>query len=56
MKIATIVKKLEEHKSRIAKDRDALTEFIDELDSLRENYNEAYDDISRAIDHLSEQV
>ena len=56
MKLATMIKQLEKHRERIGKDRDALREFQDEVESLRETCERAYEDLSCAIEALSEQA
>lgn len=45
---------LEKHRDRIGKERDALAETLDEMQALKENCDDAYDNITRAIDALSE--
>lgn len=54
MNFKSIIKKLEKHRDQIGKDRDALSEYLDELTGLKESCDSAYDDIQRAIDSLSE--
>lgn len=39
--------------ARIAKDRDALRELIEEMEPLKESCDEAVDDLERAADVLS---
>ncbi|WP_407305370.1 hypothetical protein [Acinetobacter sp.] len=55
-KIESILKGIDKHMAQIAKDRDKLDEFIDELVGLKENCDEAYDHLQRARDALSEMV
>ena len=56
MKVATIIKKIEVHKTRIAKERDQLRDLISELEGLNEICASAHDDLEYAIDKLSELV
>ena len=52
----SIIKTIDKHMAKIAKDRDKLDDFIDELNSLRDDCDEAYDHLQRARDCLSELV
>jgi len=56
MRIATMIKQLEKHRDRIGKERDSLREFLDEVESLKETCDRAYEGIQCAIDALSEQA
>ena len=55
-KIESINKGLDKEMAKVAKCRDDLDAFIDELTSLREDCAEAYDCLQRARDALSEMV
>jgi len=55
-KTQSIIKGIDKHMKQIAKDRDKLDEFIDELTSLKEDCDEAHDCLQRARDALSELV
>ena len=39
---------------RIAKERDRIRDLLDEYETIKENCDEAIDDIERAVDKLSE--
>jgi len=56
MKLAMMIKQLEKHRDKIGKDRDALRDFLDEVESLKETCDRAYQDLECAIDALSEQA
>ena len=56
MKLKTIIKKIELHKTRIAKERDQLRDLIMELEGLEESCASAHDDLEYAVDKLSEMV
>lgn len=56
MKLATMIKQLEKHRDKIGKDRDALRDFLDEVESLKETCDRAYEDLQCAIEALSEQA
>lgn len=56
MKVSTIIKKIEAHKARIAKDRDSLRDLIMELEGLQDICASAHDDLEYAVDKLSELV
>ena len=56
MNVKQIIKKLEMHKARIAKERDAMREFFDEVESLLDDWNGAEEDLESAIDRLSRLV
>jgi hypothetical protein len=45
---------LQQHLEAVGKERDALRSDIDEMEALEECCEEAYDNIQRAIDALSE--
>jgi len=53
---AAMIKKLERAKATLAKDRDALRDLFDELETLKEDCEEAYDSLENAIDALSRLV
>lgn len=53
-KVQTILKVLEKHRERIGKERDSLRDLEGEITDLKETCERAYDDISCAIDALSE--
>lgn len=50
------IKQIEKHMARVAKERDSLDVFIDELEGLKENCLEAYDNLQCARDALSQLV
>jgi hypothetical protein len=56
IKLGTIYKNIESHQKAIAKRRDKLDEFIDELSGLRECCDQAWNDLQSARDSLSEYV
>lgn len=56
MNIKTMIKQLEKLRERVAKDRDALREFEADVENLRETCERAYEDLSCAIEALSEQA
>ena len=51
-----IIVEIEKHKKQIGADRDGLEELIGELEGLRDDCSEAWDDLYMAIDALSRQV
>lgn len=55
-KIQSIIKGIDKHMKQVAKERDALDDFIDELTSLKEDCNNAHDCLQDARDALSEMV
>jgi septal ring factor EnvC (AmiA/AmiB activator) len=55
-KINSIRKQIEKHKNVIAKERDALRDLINEIDSLEEDCREAVDSLEYAADALSRLV
>jgi len=55
-KIESIVKNIDKHMAKVASDRDKLDEFIDELEQLKEDCTEAYDNLTDARDALSRLV
>ena len=55
-KIKSVIRKLEAVKKRLAKDRDLFREVESEASELGDQCQEACDDITRAIDTLSQQV
>jgi hypothetical protein len=56
MKIAQIIKQIEKRRDAVGMERDRLDALIGELTDLKENCEEAWDDLQRARDALSEQV
>ena len=52
--INSIMKKIEKHRDAVARDRDALDNAIAELEGLRGTCDEAWDNLQRARDALSE--
>lgn len=55
-KLQSITKSIEKHMERIAADRDKLDDFIDTLQALKEDCDNAYDALITARDALSELV
>lgn len=55
-KIESIIKVIDKHMAAVAKERNNLDDFINELDYLKENCREAYDSLQDARDALSELV
>ncbi len=53
-KIQSITKNIEKHMAKIAQDRDKLDDFIDTLTALKEDCDNAYDNLVDARDSLSE--
>lgn len=53
-RVASLQKQLNGCGLRIAKERDRIRDLIDEYASIKENCDEAIDDIERAADRLSE--
>jgi len=51
-----IISEIEKHKKQIGADRDGLEELIEDLEGLRDDCSEAWDDLHMAIDALSRQV
>lgn len=51
-----MAKLLQQHRDRLAKVRDDLRDFKDELDALEDAQTRAIDDLDNAIWTLSEQV
>jgi len=49
-------KVLKKHQDAVAKQRDSLDDTLQELNMLRENCSQAWDDMQSARDHLSELV
>ena len=56
MNAAKIVKGIDAKMAKVAKVRDELDDFIDTLTGLREGCNEAWENLHRARDALSEMV
>ena len=54
MEVADILKELEKRREAVGRERDALDDLSSEVDGLRETCQAAFDDISLAIEHLSE--
>jgi hypothetical protein len=54
--IKSMIAKLERYKRDLAKTRDALRDLEWEMQAHADNAEEAMDDLSLAIDHLSELV
>ena len=50
------LKKIEESKTRIAKERDKLRDLIGEIEGLADNCDTAVEDLEHAADSLSELV
>ena len=55
-KTGSIIKEIDKHMAKVGKARDDLDTFIDELSSLKEDCSEAWDNLQRARDALSEMV
>ena len=55
-KIKSIIKGIDKHMAQVAKERDQLDTFIDELSSLKEDCSNAWDSLQDARDALSEMV
>ena len=51
-----IIAEIEKHKKQLAADRDGLNELVMELEMLREDCQEAYDELCSAVELLSRQV
>jgi hypothetical protein len=56
MKILQITKQIEKRRDAVGMERDRLDVLIGELTDLRENCEEAWGNLQRALDALSEQV
>jgi hypothetical protein len=56
MKKSKIIKEIEKHMKAVAKERDALDEFISNLESLEEDCERAYQSLECARDDLSRLV
>jgi len=54
--IKNCIKRLEKEKELLAKRRDSIREYLDELNDLDENCSSAIEDIQCAVDKLSELV
>lgn len=54
--IVSIKRKIERAKVRIGKERDALRDLVDELDSLHDDCSEAFESLEVAVDALSRLV
>lgn len=54
--IKNCIKRLEKEKDLLAKRRDSIREFLNELEELDENASRAIEDIECAVDKLSELV
>lgn len=54
--INTAIKQIEKRMVAVGKERDKLDDLIGELEHLKENCREAYYDLQRARDSLSELV
>jgi predicted nucleic acid-binding Zn-ribbon protein len=54
--IKNCIKRLEKEKDLLAKRRDSIREYLDELSELDENCQSAIEDIECAVDKLSELV
>jgi predicted nucleic acid-binding Zn-ribbon protein len=54
--IKNCIKRLEREKDILAKRRDSIREFLDELQELDDNCSSAIEDIECAVDKLSELV
>lgn len=54
--IAKWDKEIKKHQDRVAKTRDDLDEYIEELEGLKESCRKAWDDLQSARDALSELV
>lgn len=54
--IKSINKKIENHQQAVAKERDRLDAFIDELEGLKHSCDQAWDALQDARDALSELV
>ena len=54
MTMKQIVKKIEKHRDKIGKERDALREILYEIEPLIESCDDAIRDLNYAIDRLSE--
>ncbi len=53
---AKIVKNIEKHMNQIGKERDSLDDMIDQLNSLKEDCEQAWDCLQEARDALSRMV
>lgn len=54
--IKNCIKRLEKEKDLLAKRRDSIREFLNELEDLADNCDAAIEDIECAVDKLSEFV
>jgi len=54
--IRKVIKQIEAHKAKVAKERDALREILDGIADLDDSFSRAIDDLDSAIDALSELV
>lgn len=54
--INNAIKEINKRMVAVGKERDKLDDLIGDLEGLRENCREAYDDLQRARDSLSELV
>jgi hypothetical protein len=54
--INNAIKQIDKRMIAVGKERDKLDDLIGELEHLKENCREAYDDLQRARDSLSELV
>jgi predicted translin family RNA/ssDNA-binding protein len=52
--ISAMIRKIEKHRNAVGKTRDALDEAIAELEGLKDCCDQAWDDLQRARDALSE--
>ena len=52
--VAALMRKIEKHRDAVAKTRDALDDAIAELEGLKGCCDEAWDNLQRARDALSE--
>ena len=51
-----MIKKLDKHLTAVGRERDKLTDTINELEGLKDSCDRAYEDIQHARDALSEMV
>ncbi len=56
MKIKKVIKQIKKRENAVAKERDKLDELISELGDLREDCDEAWENLQSARDALSELV
>jgi len=56
MTFSSMIKAIEKRRVAVGKERDKISEMIDELSCLKESCDRAYDDMQSAIDALSEHA